>query len=287
LENEYVPFPTLVDNVFTADGTAEIRDLFGTDVFEFPKPSKLIRKLVEQLAANTDIVLDFFAGSAATAQAVLELNREDGGNRRFIMVQLPEPTGRKEYATIADIGKDRIRRVISKLKKDDVGRLPLAEPESESDAAGAALEPGPDGLPWPEDLGFKVFTLHQPNIQQWMPDGNRDPDTYREKLSLFNDPLVAGWTPENVLWEVALREGFSLNTNFKKKELGNGNIIYEVTDADKEPPQTFTACLDDEIRPDFSKHYELSTDHLFVCRDKALDDTAAANLALQCRLKTI
>jgi adenine-specific DNA-methyltransferase len=127
--------------------------------------------------------------------------------------------------------------------------------------------------------------LAKPNIQQWVPDGNRDPDAYAQKLSLFNDPLVSGWTAENVLWEVALREGFGLNTRFERRKLGNGNTVYEVTDPDT--AQAFTACLDGHVKPDFSKHYEFTPDRLFVCRDMALDDTAAANLTLQCRLKTI
>ena len=91
----------------------------------------------------------------------------------------------------------------------------------------------------------------------------------------------------NVLWEVALREGYGLNTRFMRKKLDNGNTVYEVTDPDKDPPQTFTACLDEEARAELSKHYPLTTETLFICRDRALDDTAAANLALQCHLKTI
>jgi adenine-specific DNA-methyltransferase len=185
------------------------------------------------------------------------------------MVQLPEPTDNKKYPTIADIGKERIRRVIAKLGKANEGKLDLPIRDT------------------PEDLGFKVFKLAPPHIQPWVADTNRDPDAYAEKLALFNDPLVSGWTAENVLWEVTLREGYGLNTRFEKKELGNGNTVYEVTDADQETPRTFTVCLDDEIRADLSKHYEVTADRLFVCRDKALDDTAAANLALQCRLKTI
>jgi len=120
-----------------------------------------------------------------------------------------------------------------------------------------------------------------------VPEGDRDPDSYAKKLGLFDDPLVAGWTPENVLWEVALREGFGLNARFEKKEPTEGITIYEITDLDKDPPQTFAVCLDEHVRVDLSKHYPLSPDKLLICRDKALDDTAAANLALQCRLKTI
>ena len=132
-----------------------------------------------------------------------------------------------------------------------------------------------------------MFKLAKPNIEQWVPDADRDPDSYAKKLGLFNDPLVPGWTPENVLWEVALREGIGLNSRFEKKQLADGITIYEITDPDKDPPQTIAVCLDEQVRVDLSKHYPMNPDTLLICRDKALDDTAAANLALQCRLKTI
>jgi adenine-specific DNA-methyltransferase len=262
------PF-SILDGPYTQEGTEEIEDLFGDNkVFPFPKPVNLVKHFLSYRWDDPNaIVLDFFSGSCTTAQAILELNREQGGNRKFIMVQLPEPTGRQDYPTIAEIGKERIRRGIAKLQKETSGKLDFTDGNT------------------PEDLGFKVFKLTKPNIQQWVPDANRDPEDYSEKLSLFNDPLVTGWSPENVLWEIALREGFSLNTRFEKKKVGNGNAIYEVTDPDS--GQRFTVCLDDEIKANLSKHYELAPDHLFVCRDIALDDTAAANLALQCRLKTI
>lgn len=87
--------------------------------FDTPKPTKLIRRLLQLATTHNDdsLVMDFFAGSGTTAQAVLELNREDGGNRRFLLVQLPEPTGTKQYPTIADICRERVRRVIAKLKQ--------------------------------------------------------------------------------------------------------------------------------------------------------------------------
>jgi len=138
-----------------------------------------------------------------------------------------------------------------------------------------------------EDLGFKVFRLAKPNIRPWSADADRKPDAYAEKLGLFNDPLAPAWKAENVLYEIALREGCGLNTRFERKELANGNIVFEVVDPDRETPRKFTVCLDEEIRADFTRCYELDADDLFVCRDKALDDSAAANLALQCRLKTI
>lgn len=193
--------------------------------------------------------------------------RDDGGSRRFIMIQLPEQAENSDYRTIADVGKERMRRAIAKLKNESNGTLVLEQRDK------------------PEDLGFKVFKLTKPNIQPWTPEPDRDPDAYAEKLAMFNDPLVAGWSAENVLWEVALREGYSLNTRFEKKVLDNGNTLYEVIDPDT--GQQFAVCLDDQIRADLSKCYELSAEGVLVCRDSALDDTAAANLALQCRFKTV
>jgi adenine-specific DNA-methyltransferase len=256
----------------TDEAKKEIHEFFGREeAFDTPKPVRLMKRVLHigTKPDQDEIVLDFFAGSCTMAQAALELNHEDGGNRRFIMIQLPEPTENKDYPTIAEFGKERIRRVIEALKKDTESKLDLA-----GDKAA-------------EDLGFKVFKLTKPNIEQWVPDGDRDPDSYAKKLSLFDDPLIAGWMPENVLWEIALREGLSLNTQFERKEIVSGAVVYEVTDPDKDPPQTIAVCLDNEVRVDLSKHYPLNAETVFICRDKALDDSAAANLALQCRLKTI
>jgi len=129
-----------------AEGTEDLKALFdGVCPLDFPKPVSLIRRLLEiGHVGDGDVVLDFFAGSCTTAQAVLELNREDGGKRRFIMVQLPEPTPvasparQASYHTIAEIGKERIRRVIARMKRD------RADPSDR----GAR-----------EDLGFRVYKL--------------------------------------------------------------------------------------------------------------------------------
>ena len=241
------------------------------NVLDTVKPTRLIKRLLQigTTPKKGDLVLDFFAGSCSTAHAVLALNREDGGNRRFICVQLPEPLPKPEsrLKNLTDVGKERLGNVIKELEAKIADGLPL--------------ESGTDR----EDLGFKVFKLARPNIHRWDAEDERDVDSYAQKLSLFNDPLVPGWKADNVIWEVALREGFSLNTRFAPKELANGNRVFEVTDPDT--AQKFIICLDDKISAELSKHCELRSDDLFVCRDIALDDSAAANLALQCRLKTI
>jgi adenine-specific DNA-methyltransferase len=269
IRSQFTGFSSIQDFGYTTDGTRAIEDLFGEKLIQFPKPVELPKQLCEQATttSGSDIVMDFFAGSGTTAQAVLELNQKDGGNRTFVCVQLPEPTGNKAFRTIADIGKERIRRILSRMMTAASERLSLKDYGS------------------PADLGFKVFKLTEPNVQQWPTEEEGDPEAYLQKLSLFNDPLVPGWKPENVIWEVALREGFSLNTRFMSRELPNGNNVYEVTDPDSD--QQFWICLDEKIRADLIKQCELTQDRLFICRDVALDDSAAANLALQCRLKTI
>jgi adenine-specific DNA-methyltransferase len=263
---------SVIDGIYTQHGTQELVELFGGQhLFQCPQPTKLMKLLVQTGTAfdQGDLVLDFFSGSCTTAHGVLELNREDGGNRKFIIVQLPEPTENKQYTTIAEIGKERIRRVLAKLKKE----------AAESLADPTAPKP---------DLGFKVFKLAAPHIQPWSAeDADREPDRYTAKLAMYNDPLMPGWTAENVLWEIALREGFGLNSRFEKKKLKSRNAVWLVTDPDKDPPQTLLVCLDDKIAVDFSKGIDLAPEQIVVVRDLALDDTAAANLALQCRLKTI
>jgi adenine-specific DNA-methyltransferase len=254
-------------SMISEQGTIQMGELGLGAYFDHPKPIGLIRKILEITTSEEDLVVDFFAGSSTTAHAVLELNRDDGASRNFVMVQLPEPTTKPPFRTIADIGKERIRRAILRLDQEGNGALPLKQRQV------------------PEDRGFKVFKLRQPNIQQWPAEEERDPEAFAQKLSLFNDPLVPGWKPENVIWEVALREGFSLNTRFAIKELPNGNKVYEVTDPDS--GQQFWISLDEQIRADLIKQCELTLDRIFICRDVALDDSAAANLALQCRLKTI
>ena len=274
LIDDYISFPSIIDDVFTADGTAEIRELFGFQVFDFPKPSELMRRLVEQVTAQDDLVVDFFAGSSSIAYAVFLQNRQDGERRRFICIQLPEPVAkdseivRRGFSTVADIGKERIRRVIAQMQEGEGGQLPL--------------DLRPD-----EDLGFKVFKLAPSNLRPWRGVEEDVPDAYAHQMELFRDPLVDGWTVENVIYEVALKEGYGLNCQISPLPLGEGPGVraYRVTDPDRD--QSFTICLDDHIDLADLSGLDLSPDDIFVCRDVALDDQAAANLALQCRLKTI
>src|SRR5436305_1092002 len=125
VENFQTGFSSILKVGFTTEGTRTLQELFGEKSMPFPKPVSLIKTLVKQSTSNDDIILDLFAGSCTTAQAVLELNHEDDGNRRFIMVQLPELTDNPQFPTIAEIGKERMRRVISKMREENEGTLGL------------------------------------------------------------------------------------------------------------------------------------------------------------------
>lgn len=271
------PF-SIIDGIYTQHGTDDLTSLFdGQVVMQFPKPVALMRRLLNigMDAGRGDVVLDFFAGSCTTAQAVLELNREDGGDRRFVMVQLPEPLDAPrtlndgvELRTIADIGRQRIRRVIQKLESAGGRQQSFEQRRS------------------PEDLGFRAFRLAESNFRQWTPPERGEPEGYAEQMGMFEDPLLDNWTPERVIYEVALKEaGFGLNCRIERLPSVVGNTVWLVTDTDME--QAFRICLDDKLDPEAIRTLDLGKDDLFICRDVALNDELAANLALQCRLKTI
>lgn len=139
----------------------------------------------------------------------------------------------------------------------------------------------------PEDLGFRVFKLAESHMRRWTGTEGRDPKEWTEQMELFIDPLLPGWQAINVIQEVALREGYSLAARIEQlpaKEVKT-NTVYRVSDGGRE--QSFLICLDKELKAATPKALGLKKDDIFVCRDVALTDELAANIALQCRLKTI
>ena len=146
----------LEDGLYTNSATKEMIQLFSSPLFDFPKPSKLLKRFVEQTTSKDDIILDFFSGSATTAHAVMQVNAEDGGKRKFIMVQLPEvcaegtEAAKAGYANICEIGKERIRRAGEKIKE-------------EIKAANAQLNLGEEPKPVP-DIGFRVLKVDDSNM---------------------------------------------------------------------------------------------------------------------------
>ncbi len=188
------------------DAGKEIESLFGIKLFSFPKPSSLISYLFNFLDSPDGIFLDFFAGSSSSAHAVLELNKEDGGHRRFIQVQLPEPTDPKSeaykagYKNIAQIGKERIRRVIKKIKEE--------EPEKSKDM----------------DLGFKVFKLCSSNIKAW-DGGDRNIDSLRKSLSDSVENIKEDRSQEDVLYEILLKQGLDLSLPIEERTIEKARVF--------------------------------------------------------------
>lgn len=206
-DQRLIPYRTFLPNVgTTADGSKTVKELFdGKKVFDFPKPVDLVKQIIT-MGANSDdeLILDFFGGACSTAHAVLDLNREDGGNRSFIMIQLPEKTDENSeafkagYRTIADIGKERIRRVIAKMKKDREEKLPLTEKP---------------------DLGFRVFKLRPSNFRVWRSD-IRTPEQLTTQLEMSLDNVKPHAEKENQLWEILLKTGYPLSARVEEKDLG-------------------------------------------------------------------
>jgi adenine-specific DNA-methyltransferase len=253
------------------NGTNEIKDLFGgKNIFDFPKPTFFPRRMFEMGGEKDSIILDFFAGSCTTAHAVLDLNKEDGGNRQFIMVQLPESCApdseafKAGYKTIADIGKERIRRVIKKIEAEQAAK----GKEAAGQLPGMATEK-PPAL----DLGFKVFKLDKSNFKIW--DG-ADPDISEEKLArqleLFVEHIDPKSSPEDVLYELLLKAGFKLTEPVKKKQL-TGKTVFSVADG------ALLIFLEDNITRELIDAVAEAEPIQFICLDRAFkgNDQLKAN----------
>jgi adenine-specific DNA-methyltransferase len=204
---------------FNYTATREVRDLLGGKVFDFPKPVALVEQLCAQVTADDDIVLDFFAGSGSTAHAVLARNALDGGRRRFILVQISEPTDPKSeaaksgFATIADLSKERIRRAAAKIVKD----------------AGLSAE----GL----DVGFRVLKVDTTN----MADVLRTPDALGQaELDLYTDSVKPDRTSEDLLFQVLLDWALELTMPIVVDQI-DGRDVFIVEDG------ALIACFDNKV----------------------------------------
>lgn len=202
--------------IVTERGTEIVKELFnGKNFIDYPKAIDLIKKLL-YLSTNpstSDLILDFFAGSGTTAHAVMELNKEDGGNRKFILVQLPEPTDpdseayKAGYKTIADIAKERIRRAAIKIQDE------LNE-EKKKKGEELQFETREEKK---LDLGFKVFKLDESNFKQWRPFVPENPEDIQLALQEYVENLKTDATTENILYELMLKNGKKLTDKIEKK----------------------------------------------------------------------
>jgi len=235
----------LPDNIgMSQDGTKEISDLLNAKVFSFPKPSALIKYLIKSSTKANDIILDFFSGSGTSAHAVMNLNKEDGGNRKYICVQLPELCDDKSeaykagYKTIADICKERIRRAGEKIQEETKaeinkikakikklqGELPTEETKAEIENLKTKIEQLKD-----QDLGFKVLKLEDSNFKQWQQIEGKDTKALVEQMKLFVDPVSESATIENMVYELLLKSGKDLNSTVRQTHgfhtINNGELV--------------------------------------------------------------
>lgn len=250
----------------------ELSKLMGGDCFENPKDVDVLAMLIDAVTGFNDTILDFFSGSCTSSEAVFRLNREIGGNRRFIMVQLPEsipedsPARKAGYDTIAEIGKERIRRVIAKMKKEANG---ISQAKREM----------------PEDLGFKVFKLTRSNFKAWEDYEGENPEELEKLFDQAETPLIENWKEHDLLTEIILQQGFPLDSRITPQAEFKQNKIQIVE-------STFCAhrlfvCLDGKIKEDTIKRLELRSEDIFVCLDSALTDQAKMRLSDACNLKII
>ena len=258
------PRTVIEDAGSTADGSKDIAALgLEPAIFDFPKPVTLIEKFVRLATdpAAGDIVLDFFAGSGTTAHAVARLNAADSGNRRSISVQLPQPTPadsparRAGYPTLADVARARITAALRQLEEE--------------------------GAP---PSGLRVVRLAPSNFHQWREPVERTPEALRTQLSLAVDPVAPSATPEAIAFEVAVKEGFGVSISMERMG-SDADSLWRVADSTAE--RHFFLSLADRVDPERVAALGITKDDLLVCRDAALDDTTAANLALTFTVKTL
>ena len=236
----------------TQEATKEIATLLGqSGIMDFPKPIRLMKRIVHIASKKDSIILDFFSGSATTAHAVMKLNAEDGGHRKFIMVQLPEKTDEKSeaykagYKNICEIGKERIRRAGRKIKEDA-------------------------GLTAPADLdiGFRCLRLDSSNMENvyYTPE-----ETQQQDMFSLVDNVKSDRTPEDLLFQVMLDLGVLLSSPIEVKEIA-GKKVFNVADG------FLLACFDHDVTEETVKAIAQMKPYYVVFRDSSMaNDSVATN----------
>ena len=236
---------------YSQTSAAEADKIFGTKgVFEYAKPTTLLNPLVRVGTPNkNEYVLDFFSGSATTAHAIIQLNNEDGGHRKFIMVQFPEKTDSKSvafkagYKNICEIGKERIRRAGKKIKEDN----PLTTQSL--------------------DTGFRVLKCDTSNIKEVY----YNPAEYEVSLfSKLEDNIKEDRTPEDLLFQVMLDLGVLLSSKIEETTIA-GKKVFNVED------NYLIACFDSDVTAETIKAIAKQKPYYFVMRDSSMANDSVAN----------
>ena len=241
------------------DATQKLSQLFdGKKFFDYPKPVELIKRCIS-LYTKDDLILDFFSGSATTAHAIMQLNQEDGCNRHFILVQLPELTDEKSDArkagfdNLCQIGEERIRRVAKKLREEQF---------SKSIEDGLFAQEKPIIL---HDTGFRVLKLDTSNMQ----DVYYKPEEFSE-TSLFEDNVKPDRTPEDLLFQVMLECNLPLSAKIERKTIA-GKEVFNVNDG------YLLACFDEDVNETVITEVAKLKPYYFIMRDKSLSSDNVAD----------
>lgn len=262
------PLSTLefTDNKYSNDNAKKVIDsLLEKGVFDYTKHPNLIYGLSQLIDGNDFIIIDFFAGSGTTAHAVMQLNSEDDGNRKYICVQLPEPCdGNSEafkagYKTIADIAKERIRRAGTKIRKEIEVEQEKQSGQLDFDNAKQVKMP---------DLGFKVFKLADSNFKQWRKIRGSDTETWRQQVMEFIDPVAENATVGNMVYELLLKSGKNLNSTIEHKDgyyaVNDRELILMLESATQETVDAVLASQPDKV---------IALDRLFEGNDQLKTNT--------------
>lgn len=254
------------------EGRQELKLLFdGKGYFDGPKPLRLLNRITRIANTKKDsVIIDFFSGSATTAHAVMQLNAEDGGNRKFIMVQLPEATDEKSeaykagYKNICEIGKERIRRAGKKILEEQKIKIDVSRETldfSDDSNLGSKVS-----VLKPVDVGFRVLKLDSSNMQ----DVYYSPEEFNENL-LFEDNIKPDRTEEDLLFQAMIELGIELSAKIEKQEI-SGKTVWNVANG------YLMACFDKEVNETAIKAIAKQHPYYFVLRDASLaTDNVADN----------
>lgn len=245
-------YTTILDDISNNSGAALLRQLFGDKVFSYPKPVDYIKRILALANIKQDsIILDFFSGSATTAHAVMQLNAEDGGHRRFICVQLPEKTDAQSeaykagYKTICEIGKERIRRAGEKIKEENKDKEGIEK----------------------LDIGFKVFKLDSSNLVKWDNTPTTDEEEVKKRIQQSLFYLVEGREDLDLVYEIMLKYGLSLTLPVEERKF-DGVTAYIIN----HPDYKVLICLQPNITLSAVEEMDKATIGTYIFADRCFAD---------------
>lgn len=254
------PFKNIIQGILNTHASNESKQIFGnTNLFSNPKPVNIIKRILQIATSKDDIILDFFAGSGTTGHAIWEFNREDNGVRKFICIQIPELTDEKSdafksgYKTIAEISKERLRRVSHRIKneidEESVKRLGQINFDTKNDAKEKI------------DLGFKVFKLSKSNFKIWDSTLEKEPEVIQAKLFEHIQHISPEAEQEAILYELLLKSGFQLTTPIEKLTLA-GLTVFSIAEGQ------LLICLEKELTHDCIKAMAEMQPTRVICLDE-------------------